>query len=87
MSGGRRRSDTQINLEILSAIKGGSRRRTRIMYMCNLSYRGLITRIDELLAGGFIRVIKYGGKEEYEVTEKGSEMIIHLNYLSDMLKL
>ncbi|MBD3204868.1 hypothetical protein GF319_00820 [Candidatus Bathyarchaeota archaeon] len=87
MSGESRRSDTQITLEILSAVRAGARKRTRIMYECNLSYRGLMTRIDELLEGGFIRAIKYGGKESYEITEKGREMIIHLKYLSNMLKL
>jgi len=45
-----RRSDTQIVLEILSAIKNGERRPTRIMYACNLSYTGLMNIIDELLA-------------------------------------
>ena len=87
MSSDKRRSDTQITLEILSAIKEGERRPTRIMYACNLSYRGLITRIDELLEGGFIRMVKNSGKEGYEITEKGNEVITHLGYLKDMLNL
>jgi len=87
MSTDRRRSDTQITLEILSTIKNGEKRPTRIMYSCNLSHTSLMNRIDELNAQNLIRVVNIRGKECYDITTKGNEMITHLDFLRNTLKL
>jgi predicted transcriptional regulator len=87
MSSAKRRSDTQITLDILSAIKSGEKRPTRIMYACNLSYNGLRERINDLSAKGLVREIKEGTSIVYEITGKGLEMIKNLEELVRLLNL
>jgi predicted transcriptional regulator len=87
MSRDKRRSDTQITLDILSAIKGGEKRLTRIMYNCNLSYTNLRNRVNDLSAKGLVREVQEGKNIVYEITGKGNEMIKNLEKLVRLLNL
>jgi predicted transcriptional regulator len=87
MSSDKRRSDTQIMLEILSAIKRGEKRPTRIMYACNLSYTNLRNRVNDLSAKGLVREVQEGKNIVYEITGVGNEMINNLEKLVRLLNL
>jgi predicted transcriptional regulator len=87
MSTDTRRTDTQITLEILSAIKSGEKKITRIMYTCNLSYTGLKERINDFLTKGLVREAQEEKSNVYEITGKGIEMKKHLEELVKLLNL
>jgi len=87
MSTDTRRSDTQITLEILSAINSGEEKITRIMYTCNLSYTGLKERINDLSAKVLVREVQEGKSKAYEITGKGLEVKKDLEELVKLLNL
>ena len=93
MSDGTRRSSTQISLDMLSAIKNGVSRPTRIMYECNLSYQMCKSKLEELVVNGLVREEEVysrstqGSHTIYEITEKGVEMIETLKQLKNLLNL
>jgi predicted transcriptional regulator len=94
MSGKTRRSGTEITLEMLSTIRYGEKRPTRIMYECNLSYHMCKSKLEEFVANDLVKeqeelLSKDGGKGHaiYEITEKGIEMIENLSTLINMLNL
>ncbi|MEM3731877.1 MAG: winged helix-turn-helix domain-containing protein [Candidatus Bathyarchaeia archaeon] len=61
------RSRLEIIADILNAAGNGTVKKTRVMYIANLSYELLKKYLKEVLAIGFMRV----NDEGYEITEKG----------------
>lgn len=93
MQGSTRRSSTEITLEILSAIRNGVNRPTRIMYECNLSYQMCKSKLEELVVNGLVMEkevnsrSRKGSHTVYRITEKGVEMIETLKQLKNLLNL
>lgn len=87
MSGGTRRSSTEITLEMLQVVMNGENRPTRIMYECNLSYQTCKSKLEELVINGLVKEHDSNGRKVYEITPKGIEMIENLYQLKILLDL
>jgi predicted transcriptional regulator len=93
MSDGTRRSSTDISLDMLSAIKNGVNRPTRIMYECNLSYQMCKSKLEELVVNDLVmeKEVKSRNRKSshtvYKITEKGVENIETLEQLKNLLNL
>jgi predicted transcriptional regulator len=84
----RRRSKLEIYVEVLSIIKGGTTKPTRIMYEANLSWDHLQRIINPALNQGLIEEIDTTTRRKrdrrttrcYELTQKGENV---LRYFKD----
>ena len=74
-----RRSKLEIRLTMLSAIKEGIDKPTRIMYAANLSWKPTQRTLTQLVKQGLINEIEetdnVKSKKRYEITEKGLAVI------------
>jgi len=83
-----RRSKLEIRLTMLSSIKQGIDKPTRIMYAANLSWKPTQRTLTQLVWQGLINEIENNdnakSKKRYEITEKGLAVI---KYFEDAKKL
>jgi len=83
-----RRSKLEIRLTMLSSIKQGIDKPTRIMYAANLSWKPTQRTLAQLVRQGLINEIEetdnVKSKRRYEITEKGLAVI---KYFDDAKKL
>ena len=79
-----KRSRLEIYLDVLKAIKKGTRKPTRIMYKTNLSWKPLMKVLESLTAQGFIVTKNENNHIFYEMTEKGKNI---LRYFSEAMEL
>ena len=70
-----RRSMLQIRMEILKAVMSGSCKPTQIMYRANLSWTVLQAQLKAFSNNGLLRLVHYGNRRRYEITERGIEMV------------
>jgi predicted transcriptional regulator len=74
-----RRSKLEIMLKVLTAIRDGEYKPTRIMYAANMSWNPTQQVLAKLIEEGLIRVTEKPGnkraKKRYELTEKGSNVL------------
>ena len=70
-----RRSILQIRMEILKVVQSGSGKPTQIMYKANLSWTVLQAQLRAFTKGGLLRIVEYGNRRRYEITDQGVEMI------------
>ena len=80
-----RRDRLNIIAEILD-IATGSKLKTHIMYMVNLSCSQVKEYISYLTERGFLRVRVENGKKLYETTTKGSRYIQNYREMSNFLR-
>jgi len=69
------RDRLDIIADVLTVVKNGSKK-TRIMYMANLSYTLLTRYLTEVIENGLVRK---ADKKTYELTDKGSTFLKELN--------
>ncbi len=55
--------------------KGGSARKTHILYKANLSYSSLQSYLHELKVRGLLEEVKVKGRIFYKLTEKGEDFL------------
>ena len=88
-----RRAKLEIYLDVLWAIKRGTRKPTRIMYEANLSWKPLQTILQSMISQGLIVEIDARAEKDkrtstvYEVTQKGENIITYFNRGRDYLNL
>ena len=74
-----RRSKLEIVLSVLSAIRDGENKPTRIMYAANMSWNPTQKVLAKLVVEELIRVIERPGsmrsKKRYRLTEKGANVL------------
>ena len=74
-----RRSKLDIVLNVLSAVKDGVDKPTRIMYSANLSWRPTQKILESLVQQGLLQEFEDTGsrrsKRRYEITEKGASVL------------
>ena len=74
-----RRSKLEIMLKVLTAIRDGENKPTRIMYAANMSWNPTQKVLAKLVGEDLIRVTEKPGnkraKKRYELTEKGSNVL------------
>ena len=87
----RRRSRLDIVLNVLSAIKEGVDKPTRIMYAANLSWKPTQRILRSLVQQGLLREIEETSsrrtKKRYEITEKGVNLVRYFERAKDLLVL
>jgi predicted transcriptional regulator len=80
-------------LDVLWAIKRGTRKPTRIMYDANLSWKPLQTILQSMMSQELIVEIDARAEKDkrtstvYEVTQKGENIITYFNRGRDYLNL
>jgi len=78
-------------LNVLSAVRDGTDKPTRIMYSANLSWKPTQRILNSLVAQGFLREIEDTGsrrtKRRYEITEKGVNLLRYFDGAKDLLVL
>ena len=70
-----RRNRFKIMAEILTLCRRKLIQKTRIMYLCNLSYDQLQRYIEFLTRMGLLEVVTKSGREYYQTTERGIEFL------------
>jgi predicted transcriptional regulator len=83
----RKRSRLEIYLAILRTINRGENKPTRIMYRTNLSWVPLQQIFESLLSQDFIREIESRERKQYEITEKGKEVLKYFDGMKSIIKL
>ena len=85
----RRRSRLDIVLNVLSAVRRGVDKPTRIMYAANLSWRPTQHILSSLVQQGLLREIEDTGsrktKRRYEITEKGAKVVQYFDRAKDLI--
>jgi predicted transcriptional regulator len=78
-----RRSKLEINLEVLSVVKEGVDKPTRIMYAANLSWQPTQRVLNNLVGQGFLREItapnNNTSRRRYKITEKGLNVLAYFD--------
>ena len=70
-----RRSQLEIRMDMLAAVKEGAEKPTQIMYKANLSWVALQTHLTQLLERGLLRWVADGSRKRYEITMKGANVM------------
>jgi predicted transcriptional regulator len=70
-----RRSQLEIRMDMLAAVKVGADKPTQIMYRANLSWIALQTHLAQLLERGLLRWVADGNRKRYELTTKGANVM------------
>ena len=83
----RRRSRLEIILNILSAVKEGTEKPTRIMYAINLSWNPTKKMLSNLVEQGLIEIRTASGisKKRYFMTEKGVNVLAYFEKADEIL--
>jgi len=87
-----RRSKFQLSVEVLSQIKRGERKPTRIMYSANLSWKSLKEILDSLVSQELIEEELVGrsskrAKKRYMITEKGEHVLEYYSVVSGLIEI
>ena len=85
-----RRSKLEICIDMLSKIKSGERKPTRIRYKANLSLRTFNQIIASLRNQGMIEVIDSKDRRSrvlYGITEKGEDVLMNFDRGQSLLEL
>ena len=70
-----RRSQLEIRMDMLKAVKEGAEKPTQIMYKANLSWVALQTQLQALLEKDLLKWVAEGTRKKYELTIKGSNVM------------
>ena len=87
----KRRSRLEISLTILSAIKRGVDKPTRIMYAANMSWKPVQRILSQLVEQGLLEVRmnteSRQSKRRYVITEKGADVLDYFENVNEILTL
>jgi len=81
----RKRSSIEIYLDILKAVKSGTRKPTNIMYKCNLAWKPFKQILDSLVNNELLEIDQKGKRKTYHLTEKGNEALKHFETARSLL--
>lgn len=70
-----RRSQLEIRMDMLAAVREGADKPTQIMYKANLSWVALQTHLTQLLERGLLKWVADGNRKRYEITMKGANVM------------
>jgi len=87
----KRRSMLDIVLDVLSVVREGVDKPTRIMYAANLSWRPTQRILKMMVERGLLRVVETDGdgrtKRRYVVTERGLNVLEYFERAKELLDL
>ena len=86
-----RRSQLEIRLNILSAVKDGVDKPTRIMYAANMSWKPVQRILSHLVEQGLLEVRmnteSRQSKKRYALTDKGANVLDYFEKVKEILPL
>lgn len=87
----KRRSMLDIVLDVLSVVREGVNKPTRIMYAANLSWRPTQRILKMMVDRGLLRVVETEGdgrtKRRYVITERGLNVLKYFERAKELLNL
>ncbi|MCD6324904.1 DUF4364 family protein [Candidatus Bathyarchaeota archaeon] len=81
----RKRSVIEIYLDVLKAVKSGTRKPTNIMYKCNLAWKPFKQILDSLVENDLLEINQKGKRRTYHLTEKGNEALKYFETARSLL--
>ena len=80
-----RRSQFEIRMDMLRAVKDGAEGPTQIMYKANLSWITLQQHLKTLVDNECLRWVENGNRKKYELTTKGTNIMnSYINLLNEV---
>jgi predicted transcriptional regulator len=80
-----RRSQLEIKMDILRAVKEGVEKPTQIMYKANISWAILQIHLKSLVENGFLSDIECVSRRRYELTQKGFDILRAYNNILEQM--
>jgi len=80
-----KRSNIEIYLDILKAVKSGTRKPTNIMYRCNLAWKPFKQILDSLVENELLEINQRGKRKTYQLTAKGNEVLRRFEMTQSLL--
>jgi len=71
----RKRSNIEIYIDILRAVKSGTCKPTNIMYKCNLAWRPFKQILESLVENEILEINQMGKRKTYHLTERGNDIL------------
>ncbi len=81
-----RRSQLEIQMDILKVVHEGAFLPTQIMYRANLAWVSLQSCLGCLVGTGLLQRVASGSKRSYQLTQKGMEILNSFNQILDAVK-
>ena len=81
----RKRTTIEIYLDVLKAVKSGTRKPTNIMYKCNLAWKPFKQILDSLVDNELLEINQRGKRKTYWLTEKGNEALKYFETARSLL--
>jgi predicted transcriptional regulator len=81
-----RRSQLEIQMDILQVVNQGSFLPTQIMYKANLAWVALQESLGSLLKNGLLDRMTDGSRRSYQLTSKGVHVLLNYKLVLDALK-
>jgi predicted transcriptional regulator len=81
-----RRSQLEIQMDILKVVHEGAYLPTQIMYRANLAWVALQNSLGNLVGTGLLERTSVGGKRVYQLTIKGSSILTSFNQIMDAVQ-
>lgn len=78
-----RRSQLEIRMDMLKAVKEGAEKPTQIMYKANLSWVALQSHLKSLIEKGLLQWAADGTRKRYELTTKGATIMYSYGKIID----
>jgi predicted transcriptional regulator len=81
-----RRSQLEIQMDILKVVHEGAFLPTQIMYRANLAWVALQSSLGSLVGTGLLQRVVVGSKRSYQLTIKGMNILNTFNQILDTVK-
>lgn len=81
-----RRSQLEIQMDILRVVREGAFLPTQIMYRANLAWVALQTSLGSLVKTGLLQRVSVGSKRSYQLTLRGSNILSSFDQILDTVK-
>lgn len=81
-----RRSQLEIQMDILRVVHDGAYLPTQIMYRANLAWVSLQSCLGSLVGTGLLQRVSAGSKRSYQLTQKGMSILNNFNQILDAVK-
>lgn len=81
-----RRSQLEIQMDILKVVQEGAFLPTQIMYRANLAWVALQSSLVSLVETRLLQRVNMGSKRSYQLTLKGREILLSFNQILETVK-
>lgn len=81
-----RRSQLEIQMDILKVVHDGAFLPTQIMYRANLAWVSLQSCLGSLVGTGLLQRVSAGSKRSYQLTQKGRDILMNFNQILDAVR-